>query len=161
MFRPMIYNNNTYTDFEINENGDIRNIKTNHVYKKTIHCSGYYVVTLPLGKRGKVKSIRVHKALAETFIPNPNNYNIVNHKDENKLNINLDNLEWTNSKTNTNYYLENRYKENPLSNNRKLLKDDIIFILNSNMSLRELAKKFNVSKTTIISVKKRRTYKEV
>lgn len=37
------------------------------------------------------------------FIPNPNNYDQVNHKDENKLNDCVDNLEWCNAKYNMNY----------------------------------------------------------
>lgn len=47
-----------------------------------------------MGNRGNVKVIRLHKALAEIFIPNPNGYSIVHHKDENKSNYALDNLEW-------------------------------------------------------------------
>ena len=41
--------------------------------------------------------------MAKAFIPNPNNYPIINHKDENKLNNNLDNLEWMTCKENINY----------------------------------------------------------
>lgn len=54
---------------------------------------GYIILTLPMGKRGSVKTIRLHKALAETFIPNPNGYSIVHHKDENPSNFSLNNLE--------------------------------------------------------------------
>lgn len=53
---------------------------------------GYYSVTLC--KRGVDTLFNVHRLVAETFIPNPNNLPCVNHKDENKHNNMADNLEW-------------------------------------------------------------------
>jgi hypothetical protein len=47
-----------------------------------------------LSKDGKAKPFRVHRLVAVAFIPNPDNLPIINHKDENKLNNNADNLEW-------------------------------------------------------------------
>ena len=53
---------------------------------------GYLGVTLY--KNGKPKTFTVHRLVARMFIPNPNNYPQVNHKDENKINNNVSNLEW-------------------------------------------------------------------
>ena len=50
---------------------------------------------------GKHISKRVHRLVAETFLPNPNNYPIVMHKDNNKKNNNVDNLQWGTVSQNT------------------------------------------------------------
>lgn len=62
---------------------------------------GYYRIGLL--KNGIKKFYGVHRIVAEAFIENPNNYNIINHKDENPLNNNVDNLEWCTQKYNVNY----------------------------------------------------------
>lgn len=61
----------------------------------------YLKVTLC--KNGKKNSKSVHRLVAETFISNPNNLPQVNHKDENKQNNSVNNLEWCTVKYNTNY----------------------------------------------------------
>lgn len=62
---------------------------------------GYLIVSL--WKNGVSENPRVHRLVAEAFIPNPNNYPVVNHKDENRQNSCKDNLEWCTVKYNTNY----------------------------------------------------------
>lgn len=161
MFKTLIYNNQSYENYEINEFGDIKNKSTNHILKKSIHKSGYYYVTLSMGKRGRVKSIKVHKAVAETFLPNPNNYPYVDHIDENKLNCCLSNLQWISAKENINKHWNCILLMNDYCNNRKLTKEEILFIRNNNqISNKQLAKQFNVSSTTISNVKNHYLYIE-
>ncbi len=69
------------------------------IYRK--HKNGY--IYIGLCKDGIVKSFRVHRLVAKTFISNPNNYEEVNHKDEDKSNNCVENLEWCNPKYNANY----------------------------------------------------------
>lgn len=64
-------------------------------------CAGYYYVGLY--SNGKLKRHRVHRLVAEAFIPNPDNLPCVNHRDENKLNNSSLNLEWCDHKYNNNY----------------------------------------------------------
>lgn len=62
---------------------------------------GYYKIIL--SKNQIKKQYLIHKLVAITFIPNPNNLPIVNHKDENKTNNNVENLEWCTYEYNNNY----------------------------------------------------------
>ena len=67
---------------------------------------GYLKVRLC--KNGKQKNFFVHRLVTETFIPNPDNLPEVNHKDENKENNHVENLEWCDRKYNINYGTRNK-----------------------------------------------------
>ncbi len=81
-------------------------IRTYHnkgrILKMQIH-NRYLCVGLPLGKRGKNKTFRIHRLVAETFIPNPHKYPAINHKDEVTTNNRVDNLEWCTYSYNNSY----------------------------------------------------------
>lgn len=86
--------------------GNIRSLNYNHtgkiqILKMSIDKDGYPMITLH--KNGKQKTYRVHRIVAQTFLENPNNYPEVNHKDENKQNNKVENLEWCTCKYNQNY----------------------------------------------------------
>lgn len=69
--------------------------------KQSLDRYGYLYVTLSINQ--KIKAIKVHRLVALAFIHNPNNYPVVNHKDEDKTNNMVDNLEWCTIRYN-NYY---------------------------------------------------------
>ena len=71
------------------------------ILKPKITRLGYKEVTLYKDKTKK--NLRINRLVAIAFIPNPHNYPIVNHKDEDKLNNNESNLEWCTHKYNSNY----------------------------------------------------------
>ena len=66
---------------------------------------GYLGVRLYHQSKGETK--RIHRLVAEAFIPNPDNLPCVNHKDENKENNCVDNLEWCSIEYNNNYGTRN------------------------------------------------------
>lgn len=86
--------------YEVSSFGIIRNKKTGKILKCNQKKNGYLQVTLAYGKH---KDLSIHRIVAKAFIPNPNNYKYVNHKDENKHNNNVENLEWCTMKYNNNY----------------------------------------------------------
>ncbi len=68
---------------------------------KPLEQNGY--LNIMLCKDGVRKRFRLHRLIASAFIPNPHNFPQVNHKDENKKNNNVENLEWCDSKYNNSY----------------------------------------------------------
>ena len=69
--------------------------------KQTTHSAGYKVVGLTIN--GKTATKFVHRLVAEAFIDNPDNLPVVNHKDEDKTNNSIENLEWCTVKYNNIY----------------------------------------------------------
>lgn len=90
-----------YENYTVDENGRIFNKKRKRYLNTYLNAYGYPAVDL--WKNGKKKYFLVHRLVAEAFIPNPNNYKEINHKDENPANPNVDNLEWCTRKYNNNY----------------------------------------------------------
>lgn len=76
-------------------------LKKGRILKPMKDNNGYLKVLL--SKNGKYTNYYVHRLVAEVFLPNPNNYKEVNHKDENKTNNVVTNLEWCDRKYNQNY----------------------------------------------------------
>lgn len=76
-------------------------------YLKPTCARGGYLKVLLHDSNGKRYTKLVHRIIAETFIPNPNNYPQINHKDENKHNNAVENLEWCTAKYNINYGTHN------------------------------------------------------
>jgi hypothetical protein len=95
-----------FTKYEISNNGIVRNINTKYIYKQ-YNRNGYSAINL-YSDIAKNQNFSIHRLVAQTFIENPNNYEIVNHKDGNKLNNNVENLEWCTCKQNTNHALDNK-----------------------------------------------------
>ena len=95
-----------YPNYEVSENGVIRNKNTKYIMKPKHHHNKYLTVCLTKSV-GKYENVLIHRIVAKAFIPNPNNYNIVNHKDENPANNKAENLEWCTQKQNCNYGTRN------------------------------------------------------
>ena len=95
--------------------------------KQVKNNRGYYIVQL--SKNNKVKNFSVHRLVAEAFIPNPNNFPQVNHKDEDKSNNIVSNLEWMTLKRNINYGTRNKRMALTKGKNVKAFDDDGNFIM--------------------------------
>ncbi len=87
--------------YQVSNLGKIKNKKKNKVLKPRKKLNGY--LQIALYKERKYRHIGIHRLVAQSFLDNPNNCPCVNHKDENKENNCVDNLEWCTQKYNTEY----------------------------------------------------------
>lgn len=82
--------------YEISDKGRVKSLYSRYKGKSFLkQCAGsrgYLLVTLC--RDGRQKTVNVHRLVAEAFLPNPNNLQCVNHKDENRQNNEVSNLEW-------------------------------------------------------------------
>lgn len=108
--------------YEVSDNGDARGvdreIKTNirnvtvrlkkgKPLSKNLKSNGYF--TVDLCKDGKVKTTLVHRIVAEAFLPNPDGLRFVNHKDSDRKNNKVTNLEWVTSSENRRHGIDKGY----------------------------------------------------
>ena len=89
-------------DYEVSNYGDVRRIGKATELKGSIDKDGYPRVGIRTPEKKTLTRFR-HRLVAEAFIPNPDNLPQVNHKDEDKTNACVDNLEWCTHTYNVNY----------------------------------------------------------
>lgn len=87
--------------YQISNLGNVYSLITNKILKPRLTLDGYYQVDLC--KDGVKRHLYIHRLVAQSFLDNPKNYKIVNHKDENSMNNIASNLEWCDSTYNNNY----------------------------------------------------------
>ena len=170
IWKPLQYNGETYNKFEVSNDGQLRNVNTGTVYKQHLNKEGYNQVCVSLGSRNKKKVFKIHKAVAETFISNPDKKETVNHIDGNKQNNSMDNLEWATYSENVQHAFDTGLAQATRgvnSTSSKLTREDVIYIRTHYIpnsltyGTRALGRKFNVNHETIRDVINNNTYVNV
>lgn len=128
------------------------------IMRQTYHVKGYKMVALTVGNRQK--RCTVHRLVALSFIPNPENKPQVNHIDGKKMNNNFSNLEWVTPIENLAHavctgLLKIKGEKHP---NTKLSDDDALKIRSGYASNKKMAKDFGVSLSTISNIINRKTW---
>ena len=170
IWKTLVYQGKIFNHFEVSNNGQIRNALTKKIYKLFLNKYGYFQVCVSLGSTKNKKTFKIHKAVAETFISNPDNKETVNHIDGNKQNNSVDNLEWATYSENSQHAHRTGLVNHPCgvnSSSAKLTQEDIIYIRKNYIpydceyGTRALGRKFNVDHETIRDVIKNNTYKNI
>ena len=137
-----------YPNYEVSNKGNIRNIKTLNILKGCLRNS-YPSVTL--SKEVKTNTKNIHRIVATTFLGESEL--IVNHKDGNKANNNLENLEWVSYEDNTRHALENKLqKTHPNRVGQYILKGEDMILIKVYLSIIEASKETGISDKHIGSV---------
>lgn len=142
-------------------------ISTERILKPLLTGRGYYKVTL--SKHNKAKYPSIHRLVAEAFILNPDNLPQINHKDGNKTNNKVGNLEWCTSLENVKHsiYTGLRSDKGVNSSLSKFTEKDIIWIKKHYIprspiyGCTALAKRYNVVKSTISDIIRNNHYKNI
>lgn len=121
-------------------------------------------------KNKKKKYLSIHRLVAEAFIANKDKKNCINHKDCNKLNNHVDNLEWCTYSENIKHAYKNglrkntNYRKGNDNHNSKLTMDQVLSIrkeYGKENSSRKLGRKYNVSKTAILFIINKKNWKHL
>jgi hypothetical protein len=129
-----------------------------------IGSKGYLVASVRELQTQKVKQLKIHRLIAQQFLPNPNNYPEVNHIDGNKLNNNPDNLEWCDKKHNIRHAFTNKLINSCKGVNKpqsKLTESEVLEIFHSKGNGKLIAPKYNIDFTTIYSIRSGKTWNHV
>lgn len=94
--------------YQVSNLGKVKSLRKNRMLTIQKNRGGYNYITLSF--KGYSKIMTIHRLVAQAFVPNPNNYAYINHKDENKENNMWTNLEWCTHKYNCNYGTRNERK---------------------------------------------------
>jgi hypothetical protein len=141
--------------YAVSNLGNVMNLKTKQVLKQTPNHKGYPQLQLMID--GLPKSYRVHRLVAETYLPNPENRTQVNHKDGVKTNNTLANLEWVTSSENMKHsFLLGLHSQRGTNNNSAKLTEEqvrqIKTLLQQKVKHKILAEQFGVSRVIITQI---------
>lgn len=152
---------NNYSNYRIFPDGRIYSEFINKFITPTFDSGKYLQVTL-VNDEGERKTIKVHRLVASAFIPNLDECREINHKDFNKENNFVSNLEWCDRKYNVNYnfserdYIEQIKKVTPLTVEQVKVIPELI---DYGFSIKLISKLFNVGHITIRNIVAGKTWK--
>ena len=146
-----------YEDYSVTEAGVVINTRTNKVLKTDLNSAGYQRVTLCVDT--KVKRITVHRLVALTYLGDSEL--VVNHKDGNKLNNHVSNLEWVSASENRKHAFRHKLVRRP---NSQLTDQDVECIcaaIEKQISSKIILETFGIARHIYSDIHARRYYKDI
>jgi len=148
----------------INQKGDVKSLarRKTVLLKKLKYSNGYHSYSLGIGHIG------VHRLVANAFLPNPNNYPIVNHKDGNKQNNCVSNLEWCSYSINNKHAFDFGLNKALQGSKRhtSTINEECVYLIRFLSDVKknrtiDISKKLGISKHIVYSVRHRKTWKHI
>tara|TARA_A100000171_G_scaffold23102_1_gene21500 strand:- start:36 stop:791 length:756 start_codon:yes stop_codon:yes gene_type:complete len=157
-----------YSNILVSQEGEIYSNLSgkNKKLKTSINEHGYEICCITLGQGKSIKK-RVHRLVAETYLPNPLNLREVDHLDCDKLNNNLSNLEWVSSKENKRRARINGLYDNSVGENHygAILTEDVVRgvckSLQEGMRNKDVCDIYGVDKDTVAHIKRGDIWKTI
>lgn len=115
--------------YQVSNLGRVKSLNSGKIRKTSKERCGY--ISIALSKNGIKKQYKVHRLVAQAFLQNPYRLPQVNHKDENKTNNNVENLEWCTPKYNVNYGTAIKRRVDKQMNNTKRSKKVLCIEINT------------------------------
>lgn len=143
-----------FPNYDVTPEGKIWNNKRKGFMKLNHNHRGYWQVKL---YNGEYKSFLVHRLVAEEYLPNPDDLPCVNHKDGDKKNNHVSNLEWCTNQANTDHAMQaGNFKA-------KLTADDVkaIRLVGKTKPYSELAKQYGITRMMVYRIVNRKSWKHL
>ena len=141
--------------------GKVVSCKTGRAYTWTDNGNGYKKVAV--GFNGKTKNKYIHRLVAECFLPNPNNLSQVNHKDGDKENNTVENLEWVSNSCNIRHahkagLMDARRKHGSTVNRPESVLTSAYIDYKLGKSVTKSAEAHGMPRTTLLSIVNKRSH---
>lgn len=156
-----------YPKYSINKQAKVKSAYTENIMRHTIDKDGYHTVAIK-HINGRQKQVKIHRLLGLMFIPNPNGLPQVNHKDGNKDNLSLANLEWVTQADNnkhaslTGLNIPNFGSTNGMAKLDELKVTEIKQLFQTTeLSNKEIATLYNISRDVIYNIRRGKLWKHV
>ncbi len=144
--------------YEVSNLGGVRSLKFNKTTLLIPNNNGHDYFSAHLRKVGINKMSYIHRLVAEAFIPNPENKPCVNHKDNNRSNNNLKNLEWVTIQENSDHRKKQMRHAHGENSNSKLNREQVLKIRGEKTENKKLAIIYKVSVRQIKRIKRKETW---
>lgn len=148
--------------YEISKLGIVRNKQTKKIKSQYVSSTGYYMISI--SRNNKSNPYRVHRLIANNYMENPENKPSINHKDGNKLNNCIDNLEWCSHQENMTHAFKTGLANNTGENNGMAkinieIARNIKKMLRAKISQQKIADSFGISRSLVLGINTGRLWK--
>lgn len=153
-----------FDNYLCSEEGEIYSLLTNKIMKTHSDKDGYQQLRMTITK-GKTVTVKAHRLIAQTFLPNPENKPQVNHKDGNKMNNAVSNLEWCTNKENQKHAIKTGLKNDSGINNSRASCDEEVLkkirkLISEGKTNTEIEKITGISNGVVSHIRRGTHYKE-